>query len=96
MKNKLSSIDTVKNQINEIIDQSINPALLMHSGSITLEDIELCGDSWCVYIKFHGGCIGCPSATSQTLTMVEMCLREEMDAPGLSVRNIDSHRVYAK
>jgi|TARA_R110001583_G_scaffold16234_10_gene66235 Fe-S cluster biogenesis protein NfuA len=94
MSDELTGIDLVKDQINEIIDNTINPSLSMHGGSLSLEDIELCGDSWCVYVRFHGGCNGCPSATSQTLSMVEMCLREEMDASGLMVRNIDSHRVY--
>ena len=61
----------------------------MHSGMVSLDRLEPLNGSWCVYVKFHGGCIGCPSATAGTLKSVEMCLRDEMDASGLIVKNAD-------
>ncbi len=80
---------SVEEQINKIFEEYINPGLAMHGGYASLSRLENLDDSWVVYIKFFGGCVGCPSATSGTLKMIEMCLRDEMSAPGLVVKNVE-------
>jgi Fe-S cluster biogenesis protein NfuA len=80
---------SVEEQVNEIFEEYINPGLASHGGHAALSRLELLGDSWVVYIKFFGGCVGCPSSTAGTLKMIEMCLRDEMSAPGLVVKNVE-------
>jgi len=89
MDDNSNTCSSVEEQINEIFEEYINPGLAMHGGYASLSSLELFNGSWIVRIKFFGGCVGCPSATAGTLKMIEMCLRDEMSAPGLVVKNVE-------
>ena len=55
---------TVTERINQLLEQSINPALAAHGGFATLVGVD---DDNKVYITLGGGCQGC-SMTQMTLT----------------------------
>lgn len=62
-------------QINEILDQTIRPALQMDGG-----DIELIGyENDVLRILYQGACGSCPSASMGTLQVIENILRDRFN-----------------
>lgn len=61
-------------RVQDVIDNSINPALAMHGGFVQL--LEVKGDK--VYVTMGGGCQGC-AASQQTMKMgVASMIQEEI------------------
>lgn len=61
------------NQINEILDRTIRPALQMDGG-----DLHVVGyDGQVVMVSYQGACGSCPSSTMGTLKAIENILRDE-------------------
>jgi len=63
-------------EIQEVIDKEINPLLQLHSGSISLQEVD---DNGVIYVKLEGGCVGCPSSKLTLLNMVRPLLLEIED-----------------
>jgi len=85
----------INEQVQELIDEYINPGLEMHNGSVELVNIISKGASWEVALNFNGGCLGCPSSEGATLKNIEFFLSENLCAPGLTVINANGQS-YAK
>ncbi len=62
-------------EISQVIDDLINPALSAHGGFIELEYI----DGYDVYIRMGGGCQGCAASKYTLKSGIETLLREEVD-----------------
>jgi Fe-S cluster biogenesis protein NfuA len=81
--------EDLKEKIVNLIDETINPGLELHGGSVELSELVPCNDSWKVKLAFKGGCHGCPSSVGSTLRSIEFFLREELDAPTLLVESTE-------
>lgn len=74
------------NQINEILDQTVRPALQMDGG-----DIQVCHyENNVLKVSYQGACGSCPSATMGTLRAVENILRDQFN-PDIVVELMDSY-----
>ncbi|MFZ9595710.1 MAG: NifU family protein [Bdellovibrionia bacterium] len=62
----------IENQIREILDQQIRPAVAMDGGDITFEKFE----NGVVYLYLQGSCSGCPSSTATLKMGIETRLKE--------------------
>jgi Fe-S cluster biogenesis protein NfuA len=82
-----SKSSTINEQVQELIDEYINPGFEMYYDGIELIDIISKGDSWEVALKFNGGCFGGLSAEGATLKNIEFFLSENLCTPGLTVIN---------
>ena len=49
----------MREQIEKVIEEDINPYLEMHAGGCELIDVDAEG---VVTLRLHGGCSGCPSS----------------------------------
>lgn len=72
-----SSEDQLRNKVQKILDEQINPAVASHGGFITLVDVQ--GSD--IYIQMGGGCQGCGQADVTLRDGVEEALRSQV--PGL-------------
>lgn len=63
---------SVEQQIRDILDNEIRPAVAMDGGDITLDRFE----SGTVYLHMQGSCSGCPSSTATLKMGIESRLRE--------------------
>lgn len=71
---------TLREQVEEVLNDTIRPALLRHRGG--LEVVSLDEDSGTLYVRMSGGCVGCPAAELTLKGGVEMELRERV--PGIN------------
>lgn len=62
-------------QIEEILDRTVRPALQGDGGDI--EVVEVYENK--VFIKYEGACGTCPSSTTGTLSAIEGILRDELE-----------------
>lgn len=69
-----SSDDQLRTQVQEIIDEMINPAIAMHGGFIELNRVN---DSK-VYVSMGGGCQGCAASQMTLRAGIEAMLLEEV------------------
>jgi Fe-S cluster biogenesis protein NfuA len=60
-------------QINQIVEDNINPAVASHGGMIRLEDFDM--ESGRVLVMLSGGCSGCSSSTVTLKLGVENMLK---------------------
>lgn len=67
----------MKEQIESVIKQSINPVLKLHNGSCTLIGV----DKGIVTLKLNGGCAGCPSSQITLFNGIAPILMEKI--PGI-------------
>ena len=65
--------EEILEQINHIIDESIQPAVEQHGGYIKLEDFDM--ESGKVSVLLQGSCSGCASSTITLKMGVENMLR---------------------
>ena len=79
--------EDIKEKIIDLINESINPGLAAHGGSVELCNLEPHEDSWKITLDFMGGCHGCPSSVGGTLKSIEFFLREELNASTLIVES---------
>jgi Fe/S biogenesis protein NfuA len=64
--------DDRSRQVAKVILEQINPAIALHSGSITLSDVK--DDT--VYIRMQGGCQGCGAAGITLKMGIERQIKE--------------------
>ncbi len=65
----------LRQQIEEIMDTFVRPALAGDGGGVELVDI----DDNIVYIRYQGACGSCPTSTANTLGAIENLLRSKVD-----------------
>lgn len=61
----------VENQIRELLDKRIRPAVAQDGGDVVFEKYE----DGIVYLRLRGACAGCPSATATLKFGIEQMLR---------------------
>ena len=61
----------VADQVRQVVDQVINPAIAAHGGSVAVADVE----PPTVFIRFTGGCQGCAVASVTLSQGIEGTLR---------------------
>lgn len=68
-------MEDVRQTVERILEENIRPRLKEHGGSILLEEIR----DGTAYIRFTGGCSGCPSAkyTLENLVKEEVIKRTD-------------------
>ena len=64
-----------KNDIQEFIDDVINPALQMHDGYVLVENFDK--NTNILKVHMGGGCQGCASSVTTLKLMIGNTLREE-------------------
>jgi Fe/S biogenesis protein NfuA len=64
----------LKEKVQALLDNSINPAVAGHGGYIELIDVK---DST-VYIQMQGGCQGCGAADVTLKAGIERMIKEEL------------------
>jgi len=62
-------------KINEILDQTVRPALQMDGGDLQVVNLE--GNK--LFINYQGACGSCPSSAMGTMKAIENLLREEFN-----------------
>jgi NFU1 iron-sulfur cluster scaffold homolog, mitochondrial len=70
--------DVLREKIQRILDEQINPAIASHGGTISLIDVQ----GTRVFIQMGGGCQGCGSATATLREGVETALRDQVPEIG--------------
>ncbi len=75
----------IRERIEEIFEDDINPSLAMHAGSATIKNITISDEKIDVIIEFHGACSGCASSESATLEGIQEYLREDLESENLFV-----------
>jgi len=81
---------SVRDKIENIINDEINVGLATHNGFITFDEFEEKGDTVKVYISFYGGCSGCPGALTSTLAWIENYLSHKLDNSNIQVINTET------
>lgn len=66
--------DEVARQVAAVITEQINPAIALHSGSITLVDVK----DHVAYIRMQGGCQGCGMAGVTLRQGIERQIRQQV------------------
>ena len=82
----VSTASTVRQQVQDVLDERINPAVKAHGGSISLESV----DNGMAHIRFEGGCQGCAMAEVTLRQGVEVLLREHVPAL-IGVMDVTDH-----
>ena len=78
---------SLKEKIEEIFEEDINPSLAMHGGSAEVVSVQENENSLIVNINFQGSCVGCSSAEEGTLVGIQEFLKENLDLEELLVVN---------
>jgi len=76
-------------KLQELLEEDINPALGTHNGFCVLDAVED-GEEPKIFLSFFGGCQGCPSAFSTTLSQIQNLLRDELGIDNLEVVNTET------
>ena len=66
--------DDLKAKVQELIDNTINPAVAGHGGFVDLIDVK---DNK-VYLQMGGGCQGCGAADVTLKSGIERLIKEEL------------------
>jgi Fe-S cluster biogenesis protein NfuA len=74
----LPSSQETRDQVQEVIETAINPAVAAHGGFVTLLDVK--GNN--VFLEFGGGCQGCGMVSVTLKYGVEKLLRERVPLIG--------------
>ena len=64
----------MKDKVQQLLDESINPAVAGHGGYVQLIDVK---DNT-VYIQMSGGCQGCGAADVTLKAGIERMIKEEI------------------
>lgn len=81
-----------RNEIQETIDEEINPALEMHGGFISIHDFdEERGD---LKLTMGGGCHGCSSSQETMMMGIQNHLRESFPDIG-KIEDVTEHATGA-
>ncbi len=65
----------MKEDIEKVINEEINPMLGMHGGSVELVEVS---DDGIVKVRLAGGCAGCPGAQMTLVSIVESAIKEKV------------------
>lgn len=65
----------MKEQVQSLINEKINPVLALHKGACQLIDVDSHND---VYIRLTGGCVGCPSSKITLYNGIIPIIRENL------------------
>jgi Fe-S cluster biogenesis protein NfuA len=65
----------LKQQVEDVIEQKIRPALMRDGGNIELVDVTDEGE---VQVRLRGACAGCPGAIMTLQFGVQKILQEEL------------------
>ncbi|MBD3307986.1 NifU family protein [candidate division KSB3 bacterium] len=65
----------LKQQVEDVIEQKIRPALMRDGGNIELVDVTDEGE---VQVRLRGACAGCPGAMMTLQFGVQKILQEEL------------------
>ena len=66
---------TMNDQISQILEEKIAPALAMDGGFCELVEIR----DKVIFLRLGGACSGCPSSTVTLKAGIERILRQEVD-----------------
>lgn len=66
--------ELIREKVQRILDEEINPAVAMHGGFIQILDVQ----QGVVYVKMGGGCHGCASSTATLKHGVEQAVRAKV------------------
>lgn len=78
LKSKLPSEKEIREKVQELFDNEINPAIAMHGGYVDLVDVK--GNI--VYLRMGGGCQGCGMANVTLRQGIENAIREFVPGVG--------------
>jgi len=70
--------DEVKNRVQKVLDDLINPAVASHGGCVNLVNVSHNN----IYLEFAGGCHGCGMANVTLKYGVERAIREHVPGVG--------------
>ena len=79
-------MDELKEKVQKVIDELINPGVAQHGGSVSLVDVK--GNQ--VILQFSGGCHGCASSMMTLKMGIETTLKEEI-SPDIEVVDATDH-----
>jgi Fe-S cluster biogenesis protein NfuA len=77
-----------RNDIQEVIDEDINPALAMHGGHISIHNFD--EEHKSLKLQMGGGCQGCASSKVSMAFAVERHLREVFSDIG-KIEDVTDH-----
>jgi Fe-S cluster biogenesis protein NfuA len=77
--------DAIRERVQHLFDQEINPALIQHGGTIRLIDVK--GNE--VYIELGGGCVGCGMVDVTLKHGIERAMRERVPGIGAILDTTD-------
>lgn len=69
-----SGDEALRERVQKVFDEQINPAVAMHGGFISLVDVK----DATVYVEMGGGCQGCGAANMTLKAGIEAILLEEI------------------
>lgn len=72
VQTKGESEEYIRNQIEELFNNSINPQIASHGGRVELADVE----GTRVFVRLGGGCQGCASANITLKTGIEKAIKQ--------------------
>ncbi len=70
----MAEIKDIKERVQELLDNSINPAVASHGGYVQLIDVK----ENVAYIQMGGGCQGCGAADVTLKMGIERMIKEEI------------------
>jgi Fe-S cluster biogenesis protein NfuA len=74
IKDKIPSNEELREKIQKVIDDELNPGLGMHGGSVELIDIQ----GTTVFMSMSGGCQGCAAASYTLKHGIEQILKSRV------------------
>jgi Fe-S cluster biogenesis protein NfuA len=77
-KESIPAPEVIREQVQEVLDTAINPAVAAHGGFVTLLDVR--GNT--IYLEFGGGCQGCGMVNVTLKYGVEKLVRERVPVVG--------------
>lgn len=86
LKKNLPSEKVIKEKVQKLFDEEINPAVAMHGGHVELVDVK--GDI--VYVRLGGGCQGCGMADVTLKQGIEHAVRKVVPEIG-DVLDVTDH-----
>ena len=78
--------ESIRQQVNELLETQINPAVASHGGYIELIDV----DHAVVSLKMGGGCQGCSSSSATLRQGVETAIRDAIPAV-VHIKDLTDH-----
>lgn len=87
MSSQPEEVSVLKNKIEFLIEQDINPGLESHDGFVEFLKIELVDDEFYIHLRFSGSCGGCKSSTGSTLKFIQNHFRMELENEKVFVVN---------